>query len=128
MALLKGGQHGRDSQKEMVPEQNDVGERDCSGGAWLSECFRVGSCSGDSSLCARCGKHDPSMDHERGIGVSITTIRLLLTVAINALKLVRWYYSQLSPEQQTEIKDALAAWKKQIADMPMPEPPSLEGR
>jgi len=60
--------------------------------------------------------------------VSVTTIRLLLTVAIQALKLARWYYSNLSPEQKAEIREALEAWKKQIKDMPMPEPPPLEGR
>ena len=60
--------------------------------------------------------------------MSVATIRLLLTVAIQTLKLVRWYYAQLSPGQKTELSEALAAWRKQIAEMPMPEPPSLEGR
>ena len=60
--------------------------------------------------------------------MSVASIRLLLTVAIQALKLARWYYSQLSPEQKSEIKEVMEAWAKQIKDMPMPEPPSLEGR
>lgn len=59
--------------------------------------------------------------------MSVTTIRLLLTVAIQALKLARWYYSNLSPDQKAEIKAALEAWKQQIKEMPMPEPPPLEG-
>jgi len=59
--------------------------------------------------------------------VSVATIKILLTVAIQGLRLIRWYYSHLSPEQQGEINEALAKWKKQIEDMPMPEPPPLDG-
>jgi hypothetical protein len=50
------------------------------------------------------------------------------TLAIQGLKLLRWYYGKLTPEEKKEFSKRLIAWKKQIKDMPMPEPPPLEGR
>jgi hypothetical protein len=50
------------------------------------------------------------------------------TLAIQGLKLLRWYYGKLTPEEKKEFSKRLIAWKKQIAEMPRPEPPSLEGR
>ena len=49
------------------------------------------------------------------------------TLAIQVLKLLRWYFSKMLPEERREFNRRLAAWKKQIAEMPMPEPPPLEG-
>lgn len=50
------------------------------------------------------------------------------TLAIQILKLLRWYFNQMSPEERTKFNELLEAWKKQIEEMEMPEPPSLEGR
>jgi len=50
------------------------------------------------------------------------------TLAIQVLKLLRWYFRQMTPEERTRFNDLFAAWKRQIADMPMPEPPPLEGK
>lgn len=49
------------------------------------------------------------------------------TVAIQILKLLRWYFKEMSPEEKTQLNKMLEDWKKQIAEMPMPEPPPLEG-
>jgi hypothetical protein len=50
------------------------------------------------------------------------------TLAIQILKILRWYFKQMSPEERTKFNELLEAWKKQIEEMEMPEPPSLEGR
>ena len=41
------------------------------------------------------------------------------TLAIQGLKLLRWYYGKLTPEEKKEFSRRLIAWKKQIKDMPM---------
>jgi hypothetical protein len=51
--------------------------------------------------------------------VSVATIKLLLTIGIQALRLARWYYSNLSPDERKGLDETLTAWKKQIKDMPM---------
>lgn len=48
-------------------------------------------------------------------------------IAIKLLKLLRWYYGKLTPEEKQEINRRFEAWKKHIRDMEMPEPPPLEG-
>ena len=49
------------------------------------------------------------------------------TVAIQALKLLRWYFERMSPEEQRKFNDVMEAWRDQIRKMPLPEPPPLEG-
>ena len=51
--------------------------------------------------------------------MSVTTIKLLLTIGIQALRLARWYYSNLSSDQRKGLDETLTAWKKQIEEMPM---------
>ncbi len=50
------------------------------------------------------------------------------TLAIQVLKLLRWYYGKLTPEEKQEINRRFEKWKQQIRDMEMPEPPPLDGR
>lgn len=51
--------------------------------------------------------------------MSVATIKLLLTIGIQALRLARWYYSNLSPDERKGLDETLTAWKKQIEEMPM---------
>ena len=51
--------------------------------------------------------------------MSVATIKLLLTIGIQALRLARRYYSNLSPDERKGLDETLTAWKKQIEEMPM---------
>jgi hypothetical protein len=51
-----------------------------------------------------------------------------LTLAINILRILRWYYSKMPPEDRAELNRRFERWKQQIRDMEMPAPPPLDGR
>lgn len=46
---------------------------------------------------------------------------LWIGIAIKLLQLLRWYIKKMTPEEK-------AAFWQAIRDMPMPEPPPLEGK
>jgi len=47
------------------------------------------------------------------------TMRILLTVAIQAMKLLRRHYANMTPEQKETFRDAQLDWMKEEAAKPV---------